>query len=590
MAQAGQLMVRVSADTKRLQDGMKRAKRSVNGFNKTVSKNAKALKFHALAVAAAVAGLGFLTKKIANTGDKLAKLSSRVNISVEKLSSYTLAAELAGSSLEGFAKGQQRLARAILEADQGLETYKRAFRELNIEVTDNAGNLKSSEQVFLEISDRFHAMEDGSAKTALAMQLMGRGGVEMINMLNQGSVAIQQNVEDTKRLGAVWSTTAAKKAEAFNDSLTKMRTAIGSRLKDAFTQVAPSLTNFINWTTDAISGTSGVNKNVRDMAKAWKDLGVEVKEANNNFIIIEKSVEGLEKRRNFLAGTFMNQPHIQEIAASAFGLEPKEAPAPKRRIIVTKGTPPEFTNQARVKAQLEVNKERIRLTKEHTAAIKKWGGESAIVLASRMNQAKQHVEFERQVWSDIGNTAAASLKKQADATKNNFDMMEQFAIQGARGMQSAMQEFFFDSFTGEIKSTADLLNSLWRTAAGILSNVASTAVTSKLFGQQGGIIGKIVPGLASGGPITGPAIVGEKGPELFMPGSPGRIIPNNQLGGGRGGVIYNQHIHVHNPGVPEAVTREMIRLRPMFRKDAVEAVDAAIRGGTSLARTVGAKR
>jgi len=40
-----------------------------------------------------------------------------------------------------------------------------------------------------------------------------------------------------------------------------------------------------------------------------------------------------------------------------------------------------------------------------------------------------------------------------------------------------------------------------------------------------------IPFLASGGPITGPAIVGERGPELFVPGVAGRIIPNHALGG-----------------------------------------------------------
>ena len=37
-----------------------------------------------------------------------------------------------------------------------------------------------------------------------------------------------------------------------------------------------------------------------------------------------------------------------------------------------------------------------------------------------------------------------------------------------------------------------------------------------------------------GGPVAGgtPYIVGEKGPELFMPGRSGTVIPNNALGGG----------------------------------------------------------
>jgi TP901 family phage tail tape measure protein len=43
-----------------------------------------------------------------------------------------------------------------------------------------------------------------------------------------------------------------------------------------------------------------------------------------------------------------------------------------------------------------------------------------------------------------------------------------------------------------------------------------------------------IPGRASGGPVSGgsPYIVGEIGPELFIPGSSGTIVPNNRMGGG----------------------------------------------------------
>lgn len=54
--------------------------------------------------------------------------------------------------------------------------------------------------------------------------------------------------------------------------------------------------------------------------------------------------------------------------------------------------------------------------------------------------------------------------------------------------------------------------------------------------QAGGGIGSVasaalglIPFLASGGPINGPAIVGEQGPELFVPSTSGHIIPNHQL-------------------------------------------------------------
>ena len=42
---------------------------------------------------------------------------------------------------------------------------------------------------------------------------------------------------------------------------------------------------------------------------------------------------------------------------------------------------------------------------------------------------------------------------------------------------------------------------------------------------------------ASGGPVTSgsPYVVGEKGPELFVPNSSGSIIPNSKMGSGSGG-------------------------------------------------------
>ena len=48
----------------------------------------------------------------------------------------------------------------------------------------------------------------------------------------------------------------------------------------------------------------------------------------------------------------------------------------------------------------------------------------------------------------------------------------------------------------------------------------------------GGGMGNIAP-MAAGGPVSGgrPFLVGERGPELFVPGSNGNIVPNNAMGG-----------------------------------------------------------
>ena len=90
--------------------------------------------------------------------------------------------------------------------------------------------------------------------------------------------------------------------------------------------------------------------------------------------------------------------------------------------------------------------------------------------------------------------------------------------------------------------------------------------------------------LAGGGAVSGrnPYLVGERGPELFVPNTSGSIMnkhnTNNALGGG-GGTVVNQTINVQS-GVAQTVRAEMISLLPRFKQDTMNAVvDAKRRGG-----------
>ena len=93
---------------------------------------------------------------------------------------------------------------------------------------------------------------------------------------------------------------------------------------------------------------------------------------------------------------------------------------------------------------------------------------------------------------------------------------------------------------GLIKGTAtwaDLLNNV---ADKFLEIALNQAIYGNILGQMGkagggktgGILGFL--GFADGGrpPVGKPSIVGEKGPELFVPSSSGKIVPNHELGGG----------------------------------------------------------
>ncbi|MFQ5783602.1 MAG: hypothetical protein ACE5H8_02110 [Alphaproteobacteria bacterium] len=93
-----------------------------------------------------------------------------------------------------------------------------------------------------------------------------------------------------------------------------------------------------------------------------------------------------------------------------------------------------------------------------------------------------------------------------------------------------------------------------------------------------------IGGFAKGGPVAAgrPILVGEAGPELFVPPGQGEILPNERLSGpgGRPSVINQKFVMNVSPGVPEAVRAAILRLKPQIQRWAVEAVvTSAIRGG-----------
>ena len=92
---------------------------------------------------------------------------------------------------------------------------------------------------------------------------------------------------------------------------------------------------------------------------------------------------------------------------------------------------------------------------------------------------------------------------------------------------------------GLIKGT-ESLNDVLRN---VVDKLADAALNMAIFGNVGGgsVTGGLLKaiGFANGGrpPVGRASIVGERGPELFVPDRAGTIIPNNQLGGGTSIVV-----------------------------------------------------
>jgi hypothetical protein len=135
--------------------------------------------------------------------------------------------------------------------------------------------------------------------------------------------------------------------------------------------------------------------------------------------------------------------------------------------------------------------------------------------------------------AEIRNAAAAMREAGAQADQAEGEISE-FAREAARNIQDQLGDTIEDVLLGNFDNIEDA----WRrTLANMAAEAAAAQVNEYLFGKGegvGGVVGSVVdaiPGFADGGrPQPGyPAIVGERGPELFVPDQAGTVIPNGQV-------------------------------------------------------------
>ncbi len=126
-----------------------------------------------------------------------------------------------------------------------------------------------------------------------------------------------------------------------------------------------------------------------------------------------------------------------------------------------------------------------------------------------------------------------------DRVKDSTTELSEFTKEAFRSMQNVASDFFFDTLEGNFTDLGDSFRTMVNR---MLADWASVKMMGGLFGKDfgktgelGGMLGSIFGGArALGGPVSAGSayLVGERGPELFMPQTSGNVVANNKLGGG----------------------------------------------------------
>jgi hypothetical protein len=244
------LTVGLGIDTAAFSEGLKSAQSKLSGFGNHMKTGLVA---SAAAAGAAIGGLAYATKGAIDAFDAIEEASQKIGIPIEELSRLKYAAEMSGVSFDTLQTGARKLSSLMVDSANGVKGATEAMTRFGLSATNADGSMKSASQVMGEIADKFAAMPDGAEKTAMAVDLFGKAGTDMILMLNGGSQAINGLMLEAEKFGQVVTQEAGQSAAMFNENVDRLRGTLGALTGAIATAVLPALLNLSEIAVGAIS-------------------------------------------------------------------------------------------------------------------------------------------------------------------------------------------------------------------------------------------------------------------------------------------------------------------------------------------------
>jgi hypothetical protein len=241
--------------TKALKNVGQAAKETGGSFSKIKDIAAGIFSAHLLEKAGAEL-IGFAKESLTaftDIGKEVAKTQRMVGGTVEDASKLRFAFVESGLTVD---KAQM----SIKKFAQAIDSNNKNFKALHVSTKDAHGQQKSFNEILLDTAEKFKNMPNGIHKTAMAVNLFGRTGLDMLKFLNKGKQGLQELEDEAQKYGLVLtkdnmeavsqSIEAHKKLHA---ALSGVQVQIGAHLTPlltkatvAFTTIFPIILKYIN--------------------------------------------------------------------------------------------------------------------------------------------------------------------------------------------------------------------------------------------------------------------------------------------------------------------------------------------------------
>jgi uncharacterized phage infection (PIP) family protein YhgE len=160
------------------------------------------------------------------------------------------------------------------------------FQALGVSIKDAKGNLRSLEDVLPEIASGFKNIQNETLKAAVAQEVFGKSGTDLIEFLNQGADGLGAMRDRARDLGIELSQGTLSGADQFNDKVGDLKVVTQALFTQLANELLPTLTKLVDKLTEVAdegNKSGGIIKWIGDQAEA----------AANDFDFMSKSLDAL---------------------------------------------------------------------------------------------------------------------------------------------------------------------------------------------------------------------------------------------------------------------------------------------------------
>lgn len=176
-------------------------------------------------------------RETSQLADEMTKAAQRIGTTTERLSELKYAADLNDVSFEQLQTGLSKIAKTAEDFRNNSKTAVDAFAKLEIDPT----TFKDTSDLLGAVGDKLSQMEDGARKTAIAQELLGRSGAQLIPLLNSGAEGLAAMAAEARELGVVIDQETADAAVQFNDNMTRLNASAKALSLELGVRLVPGL-------------------------------------------------------------------------------------------------------------------------------------------------------------------------------------------------------------------------------------------------------------------------------------------------------------------------------------------------------------